>query len=124
MVERETDKHFRAGRYKNQSLVMKCLEDQGIGFRVTGGHVIAIVLANILFDLGRCGTKFHKRPDADYGLTSCKAAAGRPVGEGNVWAGSEGFAGGLRGERNRKHKSWRRRHCRCDRCGKLVRIKS
>ena len=77
--------------------VMECLEDQGIGFPVGGGHVVPIVPAAILYDLERCGTDFKKRPDAKYGLKACKAAANGPVAQGNVGAGTGARAGGLKG---------------------------
>ena len=77
--------------------VMKCLEDQGIGFPVGAGQVVPIVPAAILYDLGRCGTDFKKRPDAQYGLKACKAAANGPVAQGNVGAGTGARAGGLKG---------------------------
>jgi L-aminopeptidase/D-esterase-like protein len=77
--------------------VMKYLEDQGIGFPIGGGHVVPIVPAAILFDLGRCETKFDKRPDADYGREACKAAKSGPVAQGNVGAGTGAFSGGLKG---------------------------
>jgi L-aminopeptidase/D-esterase-like protein len=77
--------------------VTQCLEEQGIGFPVGGGHVVPIVPAAILYDLGRCGTDFKKRPDAKYGLSACKAAARGPVAQGNVGAGTGARAGGLKG---------------------------
>jgi len=77
--------------------VMGCLEEQGIGFSVSGGQVVPIVPAAILYDLGRCGTDFKKRPDAKYGLKACKAATGGPVPQGNVGAGTGAKAGELKG---------------------------
>ncbi len=77
--------------------VMQCLEEQGIGFPVGGGRVVPIVPAAILYDLGRCGNDFQKRPDSGYGLKACRAAAGGPIAQGNVGAGSGARAGGLKG---------------------------
>ncbi len=77
--------------------VMECLEERGIGFPVGDGHVVPIVPAAILYDLGRCGTDFKKRPDAKYGLNACKAAARGLVPQGNVGAGTGAKAGGLKG---------------------------
>ena len=77
--------------------VMECLEEQGIGFPVGGGHVVPIVPAAILYDLGRCATDFKKRPDAKYGLKACKAVARGPVAQGNVGAGTGARSGGLKG---------------------------
>ena len=76
---------------------MEYLEDQGIGYPVGGGRVVPIVPAAILYDLGRCGTDFKKRPTAKFGRKACQAANNGPVEQGNVGAGTGARAGGLKG---------------------------
>src|SRR3989475_2180228 len=76
--------------------VMLCLEAQGIGFPVGGGHVVPIVPSAILFDPGRCAP-FSRRPDASFGLAACNAASGGPVQQGNVGAGAGARSGGSKG---------------------------
>jgi L-aminopeptidase/D-esterase-like protein len=73
--------------------VMQCLEAQGIGYPVGGGHVVPIVPAAIVFDPGRCAP-FDYRPDASFGLLACQAAKGGPVQQGNVGAGAGTRSGG------------------------------
>jgi len=77
--------------------VMRCLEDQGIGFPVGGGHVVPIVPAAILYDPGRCGLPFNYRPNASFGLQACLAANSGPVEQGNVGAGAGARSGGVKG---------------------------
>ncbi len=77
--------------------VMKCLENQGIGYPVGGGQVVPIVPSAILFDLGRCGTDFKARPTAKFGRKACRAVKSGPVAQGNVGAGMGARAGGLKG---------------------------
>jgi len=76
--------------------VMLCLEGQGIGFPVGGGHVVPIVPSAILFDPGRCAP-FSFRPDASFGSNACQAAQGGPVQQGNVGAGAGAISGGVKG---------------------------
>jgi L-aminopeptidase/D-esterase-like protein len=76
--------------------VMKCLEDQGIGFGV-GGGVVPIVPTAVHFDGGRCGGSATQRPGFDTGLAACLAAATGPVAQGNVGAGAGAVSGGLKG---------------------------
>src|SRR5206468_6589282 len=76
--------------------VMRCLEAQGIGFPVGGGHVVPIVPSAILFDPGRCAA-FSVRPDASFGMGACEAAKGGPVQQGNVGAGAGARSGGSKG---------------------------
>jgi L-aminopeptidase/D-esterase-like protein len=75
--------------------VMERLEAAGEGFPVTGG-VVPIVPAAVLFDLGR-GGRFTARPTAGTGAAAYDAAAGGPVAEGVVGAGTGATAGGLKG---------------------------
>lgn len=77
--------------------VMQCLEEQGIGFPVGGGHVVPIVPAAILFDPGRCGLPFTYRPNASFGYQACLAANSGPVAQGNVGAGAGARSGGIKG---------------------------
>ncbi len=76
--------------------VMLCLEAQGVGFPVGGGHVVPIVPSAILFDPGRCAA-FSVRPNASFGLAACQAAKGGPVQQGNVGAGAGARSGGSKG---------------------------
>ena len=76
--------------------VMLCLEGQGIGFPVGGGHVVPIVPSAILFDPGRCAA-FSFRPDFSFGLNACQAAQTGPVQQGNVGAGAGARSGGVKG---------------------------
>ena len=76
--------------------VMKCLEDQGLGYSVGGGHVVPIVPSAILFDPGRC-EPFDYRPDFNFGLNACLAAKGGKVDQGNVGAGAGARSGGIKG---------------------------
>jgi len=75
--------------------VMARLEAAGIGFPVPGG-VVPIVPGAVVFDLGR-GGDFSARPDADTGAAAYDAAAGGPVPQGVVGAGTGALAGGLKG---------------------------
>jgi L-aminopeptidase/D-esterase-like protein len=76
--------------------VMKYLEEKGIGYSIEGGHVVPIVPAAVLFDLGR-GRDWQARPTAEFGYRACLAASsGRPA-QGNVGAGTGAVAGGLKG---------------------------
>jgi L-aminopeptidase/D-esterase-like protein len=77
--------------------VMRCLEDQGIGWSVGGGNVVPIVPSAILFDPGRCGAPFDYRPNFNFGLQACLAATGGPVKEGNFGAGAGAVSGGVKG---------------------------
>lgn len=77
------------------------LEEHGRGFRVgPPGHVVPVVPAAALFDLGR-GGDWAARPDAAMGRAAAEAAAataeGAPVDQGNVGAGTGAVAGGLKG---------------------------
>ncbi|MFE6158582.1 P1 family peptidase [Streptomyces sp. NPDC056486] len=78
------------------------LEEQGRGVRVgpDPSHVVPVVPAACVFDLGR-GGDFKARPDAATGRAAVEAAAGTepftPVEEGNVGAGTGAVVGKVKG---------------------------
>ncbi|MFD7335191.1 P1 family peptidase [Streptomyces violascens] len=80
--------------------VMAWLEEQQRGVRVgpEPHHVVPVVPAACLFDLGR-GGDWRARPDAAVGRAAVEAAAsaGSDVAEGNVGAGTGAVVGGLKG---------------------------
>ncbi|WP_328829859.1 P1 family peptidase [Streptomyces sp. NBC_00252] len=82
--------------------VMAWLEEQGRGVRVGPDplHVVPVVPAACVFDLGRGGT-FKARPDASTGRAAVEAAAisgpGVRVREGCVGAGTGAVVGQLKG---------------------------
>ncbi|MFF6781507.1 P1 family peptidase [Streptomyces sp. NPDC012510] len=82
--------------------VMAWLEEHGRGVRVgpAPAHVVPVVPAACVFDLGR-GGDFRARPDAATGRAAVEAAAGSglgaPVAEGCVGAGTGATVGRLKG---------------------------
>ncbi|WP_149826270.1 P1 family peptidase [Streptomyces tailanensis] len=82
--------------------VMAWLEEHGRGVRVgpDPAHVVPVVPAACVFDLGR-GGDFRARPDAATGRAAVEAAAGTgpgaPVVEGCVGAGTGATVGLLKG---------------------------
>ncbi|MGY1398744.1 P1 family peptidase [Streptomyces coelicolor] len=82
--------------------VMAWLEEQGRGVRVgpEPTHVVPVVPAACVFDLGR-GGDFRARPDASLGRDAVGAAAatgpGAPVPQGCVGAGTGAVVGQLKG---------------------------
>ncbi|MFI5685943.1 P1 family peptidase [Streptomyces sp. NPDC051636] len=82
--------------------VMAWLEENGRGVRVgrDPAHVVPVVPAACVFDLGR-GGDFRARPDAATGRAAVEAAAagapGARVPEGCVGAGTGAVVGGLKG---------------------------
>ena len=82
--------------------VMAWLEERGRGVRVgpDPAHVVPVVPAACVFDLGR-GGDFRARPDAATGRAAVEAAAasgpGAPVPEGCVGAGTGAVVGQLKG---------------------------
>ncbi|EPD56867.1 MULTISPECIES: P1 family peptidase [Streptomyces] len=82
--------------------VMAWLEEQRRGVRVGAdpAHVVPVVPAACVFDLGRGGA-FSARPDAATGRAAVEAAAasaaGAPVQEGCVGAGTGAAVGPLKG---------------------------
>ena len=82
--------------------VMAWLEERGRGIRVGAdpAHVVPVVPAACVFDLGR-GGDFRARPDAATGRAAVEAAAasepGAPVTEGCVGAGTGAVTGVMKG---------------------------
>ncbi|MGW0330264.1 P1 family peptidase [Streptomyces sp. NPDC003011] len=82
--------------------VMAWLEERGRGVRVGAdpAHVVPVVPAACVFDLGR-GGDFRARPDAATGRAAVEAAAasraGAPVPQGCVGAGTGATVGPLKG---------------------------
>jgi L-aminopeptidase/D-esterase-like protein len=82
--------------------VMAWLEERGRGVRVgvDPAHVVPVVPAACVFDLGR-GGDFRARPNAATGRAAIEAAAanavGSPVPEGCVGAGTGAVVGQLKG---------------------------
>ncbi len=69
---------------------MRWLEERGYGFP-TGDALVPIVPAAVLYDLGIGSSKV--RPDEAMGYAACEAAAGGPVEQGCVGAGTGCTAG-------------------------------
>lgn len=78
--------------------VMRALEERGVGFRVgpDPAHVVPIVPAAVLFDLGR-GGDFRARPDGEWGARAVADASGDEVVRGVVGAGSGAVCGSASG---------------------------
>ncbi|MEO7369768.1 MAG: P1 family peptidase [Ilumatobacteraceae bacterium] len=78
--------------------VMRWHEERHDGFPVgpEAGHVVPIVPAAVIFDLGRGGT-FANRPDDDFGYRACAATRSGDVAMGSIGAGTGAIAGGLQG---------------------------
>ena len=81
--------------------VVGWLAAHAVGVRVGSEphHVVPVVPAAVLFDLGRGA--FANRPDASFGERAVTAAAGRkgvgPIAQGSVGAGAGARSGGLKG---------------------------
>lgn len=78
--------------------VMRWHEERRAGFPVgvEPGHVVPIVPAAVIFDLGRGGV-FTNRPDDDFGYRACAAARSGAVAMGSIGAGTGAVSGGLQG---------------------------
>jgi L-aminopeptidase/D-esterase-like protein len=78
--------------------VMRWHEEHHAGFPVgpEPAHVVPIVPAAVIFDLGR-GGDFAHRPDDTFGYRACAAARRGLVSMGAVGAGTGALAGGLQG---------------------------
>lgn len=78
--------------------VMRWHEEHHAGFPVgpQPHHVVPIVPAAVIFDLGRGGSFAH-RPDESFGYRACSASRRGAVPMGAVGAGTGAVAGGLQG---------------------------
>lgn len=78
--------------------VMAFLEQHNIGFKVglKAAHVVPIVPAAVIFDLGRGGA-FGNRPDESFGRRAAAAARARSFANGAVGAGVGARSRGLQG---------------------------
>ncbi|MFD1199864.1 P1 family peptidase [Brucella gallinifaecis] len=74
--------------------VMRYLEENGFGFKISKG-VVPIVPAAVLMDLGV--GNFSIRPDDEAGYLACKAAGTETPGEGNIGAGAGATVGKMFG---------------------------
>jgi L-aminopeptidase/D-esterase-like protein len=66
--------------------VMRYLEAHGVGYRTRTGHLVPIVPAAIVFDLGFGPEEW--RPTAEDGYRACEDASDAPVEQGTVGAGT------------------------------------
>ena len=76
--------------------VVRWLSEKGYGLPLDDVHVVPIVPAAALFDLGR-GADFVPPIEAAWGRKACDAAQSGPVANGSVGAGTGAFAGGIKG---------------------------
>jgi L-aminopeptidase/D-esterase-like protein len=78
--------------------VMAGLEALGIGFPVgpEPGHLVPIVPAAVIFDLGRGGA-FGNRPTAEFGAAALARASADDPERGCIGAGTGAVCGGLKG---------------------------
>ena len=78
--------------------VVAALEARRLGVPVGPDpeHVVPVVPAAVIFDLGR-GGRFGNRPTADFGARALAAANARPSRRGSVGAGTGTRSGGLQG---------------------------
>jgi L-aminopeptidase/D-esterase-like protein len=76
--------------------VVRWLARKGWGFPLQNGHVVPIVPAAVLFDLGR-GQEFIPPIGPDWGEKACESAATGSIAIGCVGAGTGALAGGIKG---------------------------
>jgi len=76
--------------------VVRWLADQGYGFPVDKGHVVPIVPAAVLYDLGR-GQGFIPSVSDEWGVRACRSAKGGTVSMGGIGAGTGAMSGGIKG---------------------------
>jgi len=76
--------------------VTRWLAAKGYGFPLDQGHVVPIVPAAVLYDLGR-GADFTPPINADWGRKACEGAGDSPVETGNVGAGTGAFSHSIKG---------------------------
>ncbi|MFQ5484161.1 MAG: P1 family peptidase [Desulfobacterales bacterium] len=77
--------------------VVRWLSGQGFGFPLDQEHVVPIVPAAALYDLGRSTREFVPPISADWGLRACNVAKEGPVEIGSVGAGTGARSGSIKG---------------------------
>lgn len=70
--------------------------NRGLKIGTEPHHIVPIVPAAVLFDLG-VGGNFKRQPNADFGRNACDAASTTEIRMGNVGAGAGARSGGLKG---------------------------
>jgi len=75
--------------------IVRFLEERGRGHRTESGHVVPIVPAAVLFDLGRGVKAGHLSEKSGY--SACESSSSGSIAEGNVGAGTGAIVGGLKG---------------------------
>jgi L-aminopeptidase/D-esterase-like protein len=76
--------------------VVRWLADRRLGFPMDENHVVPIVPAAVLCDLGR-GADFIPPIQADWGVRACEAAGSGPLPEGCLGAGTGAVSGAIKG---------------------------
>ncbi|MGD9301384.1 MAG: P1 family peptidase [Desulfobacterales bacterium] len=76
--------------------VTRWLAAKGYGFPLGQGHVVPIVPAAVLYDLGR-GANFTPPINADWGHRACENASDDPPETGNAGAGTGAFSYSIKG---------------------------
>jgi L-aminopeptidase/D-esterase-like protein len=76
--------------------VVRWLADRHFGFPMDENHVVPIVPAAVLCDLGR-GADFIPPIQADWGVRACDAAHNGPLSEGCLGAGTGAVSGSIKG---------------------------
>jgi len=76
--------------------VVHWLADRHLGFPMDENHVVPIVPAAVLCDLGR-GADFIPPIQADWGVRACEAAHNGPLSEGSLGAGTGAVSGAIKG---------------------------
>jgi len=76
--------------------VTRWLAEKGLGFPIDQDHVVPIVPAAVLYDLGR-GADFTPSINADWGRRACEDASDDPAETGNVGAGTGAFSCSIKG---------------------------
>ena len=76
--------------------VVRWLAERQLGFRMDENHVVPIVPAAVLCDLGR-GADFIPPIQADWGVRACEAADSGPLPEGCLGAGTGAVSGAIKG---------------------------
>jgi len=76
--------------------VVRWLADRQLGFPLDEKHVVPIVPAAVLCDLGR-GADFIPPIQADWGVRACEAADSGPLAKGCLGAGTGAVSGAIKG---------------------------